>query len=506
MKGLAAAAKEIGSLDLRALAAQRVAIALVLLADLALRAPHIRAHYTDEGVLPREALRELIAYPWRWSLHSLGGSSGFEALLFAVALVAGLALLLGYRTRLATFASWLLLISLHTRNPMLLTGGDTELRMILFWGLFLPWGSRGSVDGALARRRGTEPTSRVVSALACRAYTLQIVSVYLFSVLLKSGADWQTDHTAIYYAMSIDQMATTLGRWLLDWPEVLAALVPVVLATEAIAPLLLVVPQRWPWPRLAGMVALAGMHATFILTMNLGIFPWLCGAALLGFLPGRLLDGLSPVVDRWLARDSIARRLDRLVTRIDRSDPRIGPLSGGSWAEPATLALLGCSMLYVLQWNLGTIDPAWRVPRSLRWYSQVARLDQEWDMFAPRPYRDDGWFVLPGVLRDGTPVDARTGGPVVWEKPDSVSDSLGYYRWRKYLRRIWMKRNKRHRLYYGRYLCRESKRAAHPETDLETFEIFYMLEWTPAPGEPSREVERRQIWRHRCGLRSKGTL
>jgi hypothetical protein len=53
--------------DLRSLAALRIVLALVVLADLAGRAANLTAHYTDDGVLPRRAaLREL--NEWQISL------------------------------------------------------------------------------------------------------------------------------------------------------------------------------------------------------------------------------------------------------------------------------------------------------------------------------------------------------------------------------------------------------------------------------------------------------
>ena len=56
------------------------------------------------------------------------------------------ALLLGYRTRLAAFWAFVLLASIHVRTPPLLQAGDTLLRVLFFWSLFLPLGARCSLD------------------------------------------------------------------------------------------------------------------------------------------------------------------------------------------------------------------------------------------------------------------------------------------------------------------------------------------------------------------------
>ena len=59
----------------------RIGLGGLLLLDLALRAFDLRAHYTDDGVLPR-ALVPPGTWDVGWSLHRLGGGSGFEAALF----------------------------------------------------------------------------------------------------------------------------------------------------------------------------------------------------------------------------------------------------------------------------------------------------------------------------------------------------------------------------------------------------------------------------------------
>jgi len=80
----------------------------------------------------------------RWSLYWLSQHDAWPAILFIIAGLAALALLAGMRTRLATLVSFVLLLSLHNRAPILLQGGDILLLLLLFWALFLPWGERWS--------------------------------------------------------------------------------------------------------------------------------------------------------------------------------------------------------------------------------------------------------------------------------------------------------------------------------------------------------------------------
>ena len=109
---------ELFGIDLRSLAVFRVALGLLLLADeLATRMQDLRGHYTDVGIWPRAlAKQELATRTWYFSVHLLGGSEAFAAALFGLAAVFALALGLGFRTRMAAVFSWVLLVSLHTRN------------------------------------------------------------------------------------------------------------------------------------------------------------------------------------------------------------------------------------------------------------------------------------------------------------------------------------------------------------------------------------------------------
>ena len=57
------------AVDLRSLAAFRIALASVLLYDLIDRARDLRAHYTDAGLLPADLLEQVAGSGIRFSLH-----------------------------------------------------------------------------------------------------------------------------------------------------------------------------------------------------------------------------------------------------------------------------------------------------------------------------------------------------------------------------------------------------------------------------------------------------
>src|SRR5262249_31765861 len=155
--------------------------AILLLCDIAVRYSDLEAHYSDDGVLP---ISLLPAYNLPISLHLSDGSVGYQAVLFYLHGFAALALLLGWMTRYATPLAWFLTISVHARNPLVITGGDAVLRMTLFWGIFLPLGACYSID-SLSR---PAPPKRVLS-MGSVAFVLQLWSIYLFAGLLKYGPE-----------------------------------------------------------------------------------------------------------------------------------------------------------------------------------------------------------------------------------------------------------------------------------------------------------------------------
>ena len=127
-------------------------VALLIIADLVMRLSDLAAHYTDQGVLPRSAIQKIAAGFWTIYPHFASGELWFQGFLFILAGAFAVLLLLGYKTRVVAIASWFLLTSLHTRNPAINNAGDLLLRLVLFWGIFLPWGKRFSLRDAKRKK------------------------------------------------------------------------------------------------------------------------------------------------------------------------------------------------------------------------------------------------------------------------------------------------------------------------------------------------------------------
>lgn len=481
--------------DLRSLALARMAIGAVVLIDLVNRAVYLEAHYTDWGILPRTALLELNWRNWYLSLHLLAGEPAVQAVLFLLAGLLALMLVLGYRTRLVTIASWFLLLSLHNRNPMILNSGDDLLRMLLFWAIFMPWGARWSLDRALAPQSPPGP-DKVFSAGAL-AFFVQIAILYVFTGLLKSGEAWWVTRLAVYDALSFEMLRLPLGGLIYPYPEFLKFMTAATLWLELLGPVFFFMPFRNAVFRWLAILAFTLFQLGLALTLMVGMFPWASIAGTLALIPSATWKHGGP------------RFLDRLfdgcagVAQRCRMPGGAAPYRRLSKVEGVVVLLL---LAYVLAWNWTTLPMARQpIPTDLKWIAYLVKFQQKWTMFGPYPPKKDGWFVIPGELRNGQEVDLfRTVPYVRFDKPAYPAGEFGGARWRKYMRNLWLGAHRRHRLYYGRYLCRTwNRRHGYPE-QVVRFEIVFVEEAT-LPDYRVEPLKRTVLWRHECFPQTKGT-
>lgn len=417
----AAVARRLG-VDARALATFRVAVAAVVLADLALRTRFLRAFYTDAGVYPRSLLFEQYGAVGHLSLHALSGGPWVQAALFAATAVAALAMLAGYRTTPATLATALLVGSLHLRNPLVLNSGDTLLRMLFVWAVFAPLGERWSVDALRAER---SPRERVLS-VATTGLLAQVVVVYSVNAVLKLRGDQWLSGEAVRVVLQLDMFTILLGDVLAEVPALAVAFDHVWLAALT-ASVLLVVLTGWARAAFAGLFA--AMHAGMFVSMQLAVFPLVSIAALVPFLPPAFWDRLPG----WRALPVVGERpLDAYARRVDSVLPALAlpslPPAVGRAKDCGIPAVLAVVLAGLLVWNAAAVTPV-AVP-------EVGPVDDQpeprWSMFAPAPMGTDLWVVPPATLDDGSRVDAFRDGPVTWDEPPDVAGSYPSSRWRKY--------------------------------------------------------------------------
>ena len=103
-------------------------------------------------------------------------------------------------------------------------------------------------------------------------------------------------------------------------------------------------------------------------------------------------------------------------------------------------------------------------------------------MFAPGVGKLDGWYVVPGRLKDGSEVDlylTRIGENVTFRKPPLVSSIYPDQRWRKFLMNLLA--SPRFRPSWADYICRDwniSRKQKGTSKELLSFHIIFMRKFT----------------------------
>jgi hypothetical protein len=485
---LAAVVRRRFEIDARALAAFRIALGALVVADLALRARNLVAFYTDRGVLPRAAL--FADYDGVYSVHAMWGDAWVQAILFGLAGAVGVALLVGYRTRLATVLSWLFLVSLHARNPMVLNGGDVLFRMLLFWGMFLPLGERWSLDAT----RSDGLRSRIAS-VATAALLGQMTILYVTNAVHKTGGRQWLNGEAVVYVFSLDQFTVLLGNVLAEFHGLLRVFTYVWISLVVLSPLLVLSAGK---VRTVLAALLSAMHLGMLATMQLGVFPLVAVAGLVVFYPAWVWDG----IERRATRAGLRQRLrkagtgwQRMGSRVPASPP--SPPASDAFSRARGVAASAVVVVFValvVLSNAQAVGDA-DVPEDAEQVLEVTQTDQYWRMFAPDPLGTDGWYVVPGTLENGTDVDVLYESRVTWERPTNVDRTYPTARWRKYLRNVWSGSNRAHRSYFAEYLCQRWNRTH--ETDVERVRLYYMAQ-DSQPYNATEPIERHALHDHDC--------
>ncbi len=466
---------ELFGIDLRTLAFTRIALAVLLLYDLAMRYRDLPTMYSDEGLFP---IADVLTYygqgSWRWSMHLWSGAPAYQNTLFALAAVFGVMLLFGLLTRLATIASWVFLLSIHMRAPVLVTGGDVLLCMMLFWGMFLPWGRRASVD---AWRRGVPTGNGPVISIASAAIMLQIAFMYLFTGCSKCNELWFSGR-ALEAVFSNELFVRPMGIWLLQFSSLLKILTYGALVLELAGPLLLFCPWKTRVVRPLTVLCFVGLHLGIELTMTVVIFSFASLSALTVFTPGWVWDMLG-----W--------------GNLRQSDTATTAAAGrGGWqwlAARAIDAVLVCAMIAIVVINplVQLFGPRVldTIPRPIVGMFNAAGLGQRWDMFS-HPNTTDHRYIAIANLCDGSKVDLLRDQPCTGEElPADLTGNQPSQRWVQVMVDLQRAQSSYFRKPLARYLAKKWN-AEHADTRrAEHVQLALIFAREPSESDP-RPIER----------------
>jgi len=485
--------------DPRSLAAGRIALALVLLVDLVRRVASMPTWYTNAGLLPNHMVLARPTLPFGFSFFYMASWPHEAALGFVICGVAYLALLFGIFTRIAHVASFLCVLSLHSRAVFIANGGDVVLGELCLWTMFLPTGRRYSMDAIRARSgdsAGVPPDTRPIVSLAVAALLLQLAFIYLFNALHKTGSTW-SDGTAVHYVLHQSRMVTAFGLWARERLSFAAlhALTAAARTLEWTLAALLLVPIVGPWPRRAAIAGMWILHLGFALFLNLSVFV----PAMLAFTPNLLSHADWDVLERWRAR--LPRQAARAIERARaafvglaglgrRFGPR-GALSegqSGRWRIARELPV-AITMFFAANQLLAE-NPAVKaivhVPTPAITEAAVSYLllFEAWSMFAPNAPTTDMNVFVDALTVDGRRIDplnqaANPRHPAPGAHiPDRLDQDAFFC---DYLPRI-VRRTDYHQAFID-WILRYADRTGRSEDRIVSFEAFSIEQDGPPPGE-----------------------
>ena len=518
-------------IDTRSLALFRMALGLLIVADVLLRSRNLEFFYTDSGAVPASlavAVEPVAAY----SPYAVVTSATGVAALFALTGLVGVALALGYYTRPVTVLALLLVVSLDARNPFVFSFADVLFATLLALAVFLPLGERWSVDAVAADR----PRRRSVSGVASALILTQMVIMYVVNGYHKTTSElWRSGEAAVLI-LGIDEVTHLFGDALRAAPELLQLGGLVWLAMLCTAWLLLVLRGRL---RHLLVAAFATAHVAMALTVRVGAFSFVCLTGLLLFcqssawddaerLSGRVRRSIdrrtagrsrtrsgSPEPGRWVpdagavrsrlvaAAGRIPRPVSALPSRGSAAVRRRLPASLVSHAGAVVLVATVATALVVAGGlsAVGVLDEETPVDEVETAASGLVAFQSDWSIFAPNPRTSDRYYVFPARTERGDLIDAHADRPLSFERPhDRLNRQHATYRERFYTSSLRGDDGALVAEHLGTYLCATYRTA---DGDSITHVEFYVVEEpitrATIDDPESRERSVSLLHRHGCG-------
>ncbi|ELY93464.1 hypothetical protein C483_05853 [Natrialba hulunbeirensis JCM 10989] len=519
-----AALRERVRIDTRTLALFRVALALLILADLFLRARNFSHFYTEAGPVPQSLATAALSTDAP-SVYFLTTDPTGTAALFVVHGVLAVLLLVGYYTRIVTALSLVFVLSLDLRNPLVLSYADTLFVWLLFWAIFLPLGDRWSVDAVHADREPRASVASIATALAL----FQMITMYTVNGYHKSGsALWPSGEAAVL-VFGLDDMTFFLADSLHAVPSLLQAGGFAWYYMLCLSGLLILTRGRLR----TGLVSVYMVaHLSFAVTVRIGAFAFVALAGLILFLQSSFWNDLSAVAHRLSlptttadtnravrTRLPLARRhrlSDRLpaLTALAARLPRLeleytAQLTSRIRHNPTrtvatVVVVLGAVVALVSVLSAGglvgdEVDPVAEIERGATGFVDH---QTEWSIFAPEPRTTDRYYVFPAVTASGEHLDVYNDRELTFDRPhENLQQQYETYRERFYMNSVGATEPPETTALLAEHICTEWNEA-HDGDELTHLTMYQVQEEVTREtiGTPDdRERSAVLLHRHGCG-------
>ncbi len=139
--------------------------------------PYIDSQFSHTGWLSnRQQITNQNGGSWSVFFIDLDWQPNIIAnIILGIGIVAAFLMMIGWKSRVSTFITWLIWVSLWNRNPLILDGDDAILKIMCFYLMLAPCGNAWSVDAHLYK------THQQVIVWPLRLIQFQIALVYFVS-------------------------------------------------------------------------------------------------------------------------------------------------------------------------------------------------------------------------------------------------------------------------------------------------------------------------------------
>lgn len=446
-----------GQVDARPLGLFRILFALLLLKDAVYHLFLGEIFYSDTGVAPRYLMADVYR-DFRWSLMDYFGADWQVTLFFVLWIIVLIGLLLGYQTKLMTILNWVLILSIHERNILMLSGADTVMRVMSVWIMFLPLGRAYSLD------RYLKPTlPETAFAFPLRIVQLQFAFIYLATFMLKVHGIMWNDGSAVYHALQLRGFTHPIADWMIAtapyWMFQIATWFTLI--AEGAFFVFMFLPFEQPRLKAFGLLMMGSVHVGIGVLMAVPNFSMVMLACYFLFFEGTWIN--------WFG--------SQLSPQHDFRDiPPLSPIENVSRRNWVLVVLTGSLLFTVYGYNLWFMRPndkALGLPISTFQVEVVQRLGlwQRWDMFSPNPFTTDGGLLVMGTFSDSSQHELRTGQ----RYPDDEIPRFYFgvdTRWKKYDEGLYYGSHTALLKAHAEYRCRRYN-AHNPENRLEHVELIY---------------------------------
>lgn len=186
-----------GKTDTWGLSLFRVLLGLLILIKFAFHYRDLNLWFTEEGLFPLSTLNRIVTDNRINLFQILDGVVDSVALahwLWVATMLFASMFCLGLWTRFSALMMFVLVISFDNRNPYIVHGGDTLIRVLSFWMIFARSNAYFSLDQKFARNK----IPHAAPAWPLRALQFQVAVMYFATFCHKiKGSSWW-DGTAIY--------------------------------------------------------------------------------------------------------------------------------------------------------------------------------------------------------------------------------------------------------------------------------------------------------------------